>query len=88
MEVSILKIQFHSNSLFIILIVDENGNTFPTSLLREVMRDAYDEERKKQLVMRSHSHQQMIEGLRKRRDVCEKTIKVIEETNFKLNECT
>jgi len=61
---------------------------FPTSLLREVLRKANDEERKKQLVMRSHSHQQMIEGLRKRLVVCEKTIKVIEETNFKLNECT
>lgn len=68
--------------------VDENGNTFPSSLLREVMREAYDEERKKQLVMRSHSHQQMIEGLKKRLIVCEKTIKVIEDTNFKLNECT
>merc|ERR1739836_75290 len=68
--------------------VDADGRSYHTSLLREVLNNAQDEEKKTQLVTRSHSHQQMIETLRERRGVCEETIKIIDNANSQLNACT
>ena len=57
-------------------------------MLREVQAEAKDENQKKQLTTRSQAHENMIKALKERKLVCEETIRVIEETNSKLNDCT
>ena len=49
---------------------------------------AKDENEKKQLTTQSQAHENMIKGLNERKTLCEETIRVIEETNSKLNDCT
>lgn len=68
--------------------VDEKGQPYRSSLLREVQAEAKDENQKKQLTTRSQAHENMIKALKERKLVCEETIRVIEETNSKLNDCT
>ena len=43
---------------------------------------------KRKMVMRSQAHEKMINDLKARKVVCEETIRVIDQTNSKLNECT
>ena len=68
--------------------VDEKGQPYRSSLLREVQAEAKDANQKKQLTTRSQAHENMIKALKERKLVCEETIRVIEETNSKLNDCT
>ena len=57
-------------------------------MLRAVQKKTKEEETKKKMVMRSQAHEKKINELKTRKEVCEKTIRVIDETNSKLNECT
>ena len=57
-------------------------------MLREVQAEAKDENVKKQLTTQSQAHENMIKGLKERKTLCEETVRVIEETNSKLNDCT
>ena len=68
--------------------VDERGLPYRSSLLRTVQKKTKDEETKKKMVMRSQAHEKKINDLKARKAVCEETIRVIEQTNSKLNECT
>jgi len=68
--------------------VDERGLPYRSSLLRTVQKKTKEEETKKKMVMRSQAHEKMINDLKTRKAVCEETIRVIDETNSKLNECT
>jgi len=68
--------------------VDENGNCYKSSLLREVNKEIRDKEKREHLVTRSHSHEMMVRELHERKKVCEETISIIEATNAQLNECT
>lgn len=56
--------------------------------MRTVQKKTKEEETKKKMVMRSQAHEKKINELKTRKEVCEKTIRVIDETNSKLNECT
>ena len=68
--------------------VDEKGQPYRSSLLREVQKEARDEDDKKRLTTQSQAHENMIKALKERKILCEETIRVIEETNSKLNDCT
>ena len=68
--------------------VDENMQPYRSSLLREVLKRAKGEDEKKRLTTRSQAHENMIKELKERKIICEETIRVIEETNLKLNDCT
>lgn len=68
--------------------VDEKGQPYRSSLLREVQKEAKEEEDKKRLTTQSQAHENMIKALKERKILCEETIRVIEETNSKLNDCT
>ena len=61
---------------------------YRTSLLRSVQKKTKEEETKKKMVMRSQAHEKKINDLKTRKAVCEETIRVIDQTNSKLNECT
>ena len=39
-------------------------------------------------LIKSHMHEEMVAGLRVRKNICQDTIKVIEETFDNLNKCT
>ena len=56
--------------------------------MRTVQKKTKEEETKKKMVMRSHAHEKKINDLKARKLVCEETIRVIDQTNSKLNECT
>ena len=68
--------------------VDENMQPYRSSLLRDVLKKAKGEDEKKRLTTRSQTHENMIKELKERKIICEETIRVIEETNLKLNDCT
>lgn len=68
--------------------VDEKGQPYRSSLLREVQKEAKNEDDKKRLTTQSQAHENMIKALKERKILCEETIRVIEETNSKLNDCT
>ena len=68
--------------------VDDRGLPYRSSLLRTVQKKTKEEETKKKMVMRSQAHEKKINDLKTRKAVCEETIRVIDETNSKLNECT
>ena len=68
--------------------VDEKGQPYRSSLLREVQKEAKEEDDKKRLTTQSQAHENMIKALKERKILCEETIRVIEETNSKLNDCT
>ena len=68
--------------------VDEKGQPYRSSLLREVQKEARDEDDKKRLMTQSQAHENMIKALKERKILCEETMRVIEETNSKLNDCT
>ena len=68
--------------------VDEKGQPYRSSLLREVQKEAKNEDDKKRLTTQSQAHENMIKALKERKIICEETIRVIEETNSKLNDCT
>ena len=68
--------------------VDEKGQPYRSSLLREVQKEAKEEEDKKRLTTQSQAHENMIKALKERKILCEETIRVIEETNSKLNDCS
>ena len=68
--------------------VDEKGQPYRSSLLREVQKEARDEDDKKRLTTQSQAHENMIKALKERKILCEETMRVIEETNSKLNDCT
>ena len=53
-----------------------------------MQKEAKDENEKKRLTTQSQAHENMIKALKERKIVCEETIRVIEETNSKLNDCT
>jgi len=71
-----------------LLGVDERGLPYRSSLLRAVQKKTKEEETKKKMVMRSHAHEKKINELKARKAVCEETIRVIDQTNSKLNQCT
>ena len=68
--------------------VDENMQPYRSSLLREVLKKAKGEDEKKRLTTQSQAHENTIKELKERKIICEETIRVIEETNLKLNDCT
>ena len=68
--------------------VDEKGQPYRSSLLREVQKEAKNEDDKKRLTTQSQAHENMIKALKERKILCEETIRVIEETNSKLNDCS
>ena len=68
--------------------VDEKGQPYRSSLLREVQKEGKNEEDKKRLTTQSQAHENMIKALKERKNLCEETIRVIEETNSRLNDCT
>ena len=68
--------------------VDENMQPYRSSLLRDVLKKAKGEDEKKRLTTRSQTHENMIKELKERKIICEETIRVIEETTLKLNDCT
>jgi len=45
-------------------------------------------EKRADFLIKSHMHEEMVAGLRERKNICEDTIKVIEETFDNLNKCT
>ena len=64
------------------------GDSYRTSLLREVQRKCRNPEMKEDVLVRSHAHEEMIAELKERKRVCEETIRVISETSDQLNRCT
>ena len=56
-------------------------------MLSEVLKKAKDDNEKKRLTTQSQAHENMIKALKERKIICEETIRVIEETNSKLNDC-
>ena len=56
--------------------------------MRTVQKKTKEEETKKKMVMRSQAHEKKINELKARKAVCEETIRVIDQTNSKLNQCT
>ena len=68
--------------------VDEKGQPYRSSLLREVQKEAKNEDDKKRLTTQGQAHENMIKALKERKILCEETIRVIEETNSKLNDCS
>ena len=67
--------------------VDENQKPC-SSLLAEVFALAEDEEKKKQLMTKSHSHEMRIKDLKQRQQSCIRRIEIIDEANVEINECT
>ena len=68
--------------------VNEKGLPYRSSLLREVLMKSKDENEKRRLTTQSQAHENMIKALKERKAICEQTIRVIEETNSKLSDCT
>ena len=64
------------------------GDSYRTSLLREVQRKCRNPEMKEDVLVKSHAHEEMIVELKERKRVCEETIRVISETSDQLNRCT
>ena len=85
MEVNFLVVKF-ALCLTVSSSVDEKGQPYRSSLLREVQTKAKDEDEKRRLTTQSQAHENMIKALKERKTVCEQTIRVIEETNSKLND--
>ena len=76
---------FSSFSLF---AVDEKGEPYHSSLLSEVLETTREVEDKNRLTTQSQAHENKVNMLKKRKAVCEETIRVIDETNSRLNDCT
>ena len=80
--------------IFIMMLVHKTldflggGESYKTSLLREVQKQCRSPEVKADILIKSYSHEEMISELKERKRVCEETIKVINETSEQLNKCT
>jgi dynamin 1-like protein len=72
--------------MFILMLVHRSldflagGDGYETSLLRRVQSQCHDEQKKKEVLEKSFAHEQMIKSMKERKNVCEDTIRVIQET--------
>jgi len=94
MEIIDKALVYELPKIFIMMLVHKSldflggGDSYKTSLLREVQRKCRDPEMKEDILLKSNSHEQMIADLKERKKICEETIIVISETSNQLNKCT
>jgi len=80
--------------IFIMMLVHRcldflaGGDGYNTSLLREVQKKCRSAEKKEEILVKSHSHEEFIAELKERKRICEETINVINETSNQLHQCT